>query len=416
MAPKIRRASAEDVLRRWGGLSLEQRQNLMSWDDPSLVERIKEALQALFQKQMWMNTLGIKLDAASDPFAASTLFTSAFEFTWQISRSARSPHVVLIDPACMPVMAMKPPFLEGDRLFSDFGKVLPDLLSERSGRWPLPKARWKDLWNAEPSSVAAMEQQLVKLVEQALWAMGSDPALETPEANSSLEEERSSVSNVPLEPWMLESEVNVKTGAPKKKKHKLKKQQRALAHAAVAVAPEAVAEAPVELDEKEKEEEEDGAALEDGAGLVQPSSEVLEEQEDVVCWRPPAKPLPSLLPHQAMPHPKQLVCYVWSQTSQLESNSTFQKPSVGTARPSSGGDPQASTAFSRGQWTGPCSSGAGMPMPLVQPSPSLVLSAVVRKTFVDIDDPNERLSETTRTTRSLSPVHLRERWAPVTGE
>lgn len=80
---------------------------------------------------------------------------------------------------------------------------------------PIPKARWKELWTLEPTSVLALELQLVKLVEQALWAMVADPAFAvstapaTPPADS---------TRLVLEPWMEEFDEKVAKDVRRKKK------------------------------------------------------------------------------------------------------------------------------------------------------------------------------------------------------
>merc|ERR1712061_262449 len=58
-------------------------------------------------------------------------------------------------------------------------RILPDFLTPQSPRTLMPRARWKELWTTEPASVAALEQQLAKLVEQAFWAMTLDPTYKT---------------------------------------------------------------------------------------------------------------------------------------------------------------------------------------------------------------------------------------------
>mmetsp|Transcript_66200 Transcript_66200/g.160050 ORF Transcript_66200/g.160050 Transcript_66200/m.160050 type:complete len:473 (-) Transcript_66200:92-1510(-) len=453
MPPRLRRASAEEVRRRWAALSFERKQDLMRFDDPCLVERIKSALQALFQKQMLMNTLGIKLTTAADPFAASALFTSAFEFTWQIARSTRNPSMILVDPMCMPVMAMKATFLEGDTIFRELGEVLPDLLSEKSGRAPLPKARWKDLWAIEPSSVQAMEQQLVKLVEQVLWAIGADPSCEVQR-----ELEGGSSEPVPFEPWMESGEspkAKAKTGDAKKRK-KQQKKQRASAASMLSEVTSSTCSVGASLPEEEEEDEEEASlaatpapaveedeepseghfspddaehrsadeALSDdssvGMGTMHfpgtmhsgevSTSEVSREptaastpclahaKSRMASRRPMGSPVHSpLARHQAMSS-GQLVCYIWNQASRVAPPASPRSTS-GPAQ-AQACSTQATSPFSRGQWTGPVSPAPGTPAQLHSP----VLSAVVRKTFVDIDDPNEFVPEPHRTSRSLPPT------------
>jgi len=422
----------------------------MCFDDGGLVDRIKAALQALFEKQMLMNTLGLTMNGAQDPFASSTLFTTAFEFTWHVARSARNPQVVFMDPTRMPVMAMKASFMQSDNFFASLSSVLPDLLSERSGRVPLPRPRWKELWGSEPSSIAAMEQQLVKLVEQALWAMGSDPAYEIPEEGCQQMIADSLAGDcVMFESWMV-IKPKPKTGDASKKKKK-KKQQRSSAphtleptveeedvegHASAAI-PEENEEFPAIEEDEAKEPSAsslaEGVSDDESVGLgtfhhvtadeTTSASEVSRDptasstpgldlsSAKIWCsnwrppvtppgWHPPMSPPPSPpSPHKAM-HPTQLVCYIWNQTSQFEHS---PRSVVGsTQAQSSDTTPQVGvTPFSRGQWTGHAQ--PGTPKNYAN---NPVLTAVVRNTFVDIDDPSERPAERIRGSRSLSPSKL----------
>merc|ERR1719469_361834 len=97
-------------------------------------------------------------------------------------------------------MHMKEPFLENLVLFETFTQILPDFLGERTGRRPTSRARWKDLWANEPTSMAAMDRLLACLVEQALWAMIKDPRFSVSELPSAVHDLS---SEVPLEDWML---------------------------------------------------------------------------------------------------------------------------------------------------------------------------------------------------------------------
>jgi len=435
------------VRRRWTALSVERKQDLMLFDDPCLVERVKTALQALFQKQEMMNSLGIKLTAAADPFAESSLFTTAFEFTWQIARSARNPRVILVDPMSMPVLVMKTALLDSDLIFREMSKVLPDFLSDRSSRLPLPKARWKDLWVSEPASVVAMEQQLVKLVEQVLWFMGTDPGYEAATTSWTAEEDRCTGSDtVPFEPWMEcgeSTKAKGKTGDAKKRKKPHKKHRTPSAAASSSeVASACSAEATLFEEEDEGDEDitltarQTPVVLEDGQALSSDESVgsgTMHFAGEVSC-APTASSTPALahakskMPsrwslnspvhsplarHQAMSS-KQLVCYIWNQASQCPPCSGSPRSTTGPSQAQSS-SAQATTPFARGQWTTPASSSSspGTPShPPLQPPRSSVLSAVVRKTFVDIDDPSEYMPEAmwARTSRSLSPVRSSFAW------
>merc|ERR1712217_751259 len=113
-------------------------------------------------------------------FTTSALFTEVFDLPWKIHKSMENPEMVLMDPDEQPsLMTLRPEFVEdgdGKRLFDRFRQHLSDFLSMQTGRVPLPRARWKDLFASVPSSVASMEAQLAKLFEQALWAMVNEPA------------------------------------------------------------------------------------------------------------------------------------------------------------------------------------------------------------------------------------------------
>lgn len=212
----------EEVRRRWGALSIDQRLLSMCFDDPVLVNRIKTSLQGLFEKQQAMiemgEHMGLRMADAPDPFVASALLTGAFEFTWQVGRCATNPELVLIDSTRTPVMVMKRAFIEKDQLFEDMQAVMPEFLAQKGGRSPTPRARWKELFAVEPSSISAMERQLAKLVEQALWAMCVNPSFEAPAQDSDVLQVGDGASLPPEDESWMEGESNVKVTTKKKKK------------------------------------------------------------------------------------------------------------------------------------------------------------------------------------------------------
>mmetsp|Transcript_110447 Transcript_110447/g.235954 ORF Transcript_110447/g.235954 Transcript_110447/m.235954 type:complete len:549 (-) Transcript_110447:63-1709(-) len=532
MPPKLRRASEEEIQRRWAGLRAERRKALLIFDDPVLVERIKAALQRLFEQQLWShNSLGIKMTMSADPFASSALFSSAFEFTWQMGgRNARPPGVVSVDPLRVPVMTMKPRILEGTSLFQEMRDVVPDFLSEHSGRVPLQRWRWKELWATAPSSISAMEQQLAKLVEQALWMIGSDPTCELPDK---AEEQSKASLEVAFEPWMASdsAEKSQATGGKAKRKKRKQKLRSGVAEAKADTAePE-----PCSISEKadaDTEEEEapamvltapddegewqyqrsavrrgrDQAPDRTGARRLgteeatsrlrsppEPSPEPLspeqlpdaalvevlspvraeraapsDDEESVgmgtfhlpasaagsacptaastpatadsarvragsgskgrwkpagVLGRPPGTPPSSpRLCHSALPS-AQLVCYIWNQASKLHADSSSEShyrdspleggidlprnltPASQCSTATSGA--VASTPFARGRWSVAGPSLSSSPSPLLGSGSPSVVSAVVRNTFVDIEDPNEVPSTPSpRKSRSLSPSYF----------
>jgi hypothetical protein len=217
-------ATEDEVLQIWGNLSLEQRQAAMRFEDVVLLERIRSALQTLFEKQMIMQKLCADLgyQEGEDAFETSVLLKHAFEFTWGIGRLIKDPTVTVLSPMVSPVMIMKVDFLQDpERLLAQAKDVLPDFLSPKVPRALLPRARWKELWASEPASISALEQQLAKLVEQAFWAMAADPP------SSSLSGDSATIdADVQLEPWMAEHDEKVaktrEAGKPKKKKKKPK--------------------------------------------------------------------------------------------------------------------------------------------------------------------------------------------------
>jgi len=220
----------EEVQQRWAALTLEQRQAIMVFDDPFLIERVKDNLQELFQKHLMMEQLGL---ASTDPFAASSILTSAFQFTWNRPRQKDDASSVRdASKQRGPIMVMKDASLQREELLHELRSTLPDFLSSYSGRTPMPRAKWKDMWVADFSSIQAVEKQLIKLMEQALWAMALDPAYAVPideeEPNPLVDAMEG--DSVPFEPWMeWDRDANPKVGdaiAKKKKKGKKDKAKK----------------------------------------------------------------------------------------------------------------------------------------------------------------------------------------------
>jgi len=457
------------------------------FDDYALVDRVRLALQELFEKHVMMSQMGLHIggNETLDPFQASHLLTAAFEFTWQVGRCARAPNMILMNPKQLPVMAMKEEFIMREGFFEDLQTVLPDFLSSKSNRAPMSRARWKELWATDPASFSAMEQQLAKLVEQALWAMAVDPAYALPEATPVDEWQQQlvdalSADSVPFEPWMI-SESSTRSQASDSKK---KKKKRRAANSTSSPHLQLTVEEEEPLDEEDgcmqvqelkreevtpgcgipsssasaKTEDPQGVKLESGAGDDEPQSSttvadgasqhddwLLPEPHESECddadvgvgifhnmvevassaselsreptaastpaapdpalkmsgrkqTRPATPPCSPMSPRQAM-HPPQLVCYVWSQSSGLDSySSRFSGTPAQTPLSSTASATQ--TPFSRGQWTSASATPAGG----AQGTP--VAMAVVRKTFVDIDIDTPGWRTPVRSSRSLSPSFM----------
>lgn len=433
--PRATRASEEEVIHRWEALTFERQQDVLSFDEPVLVDRIKSALQALFEQQRLMNELGIRLQTDADPFSASTLFTCAFKFTWQIGRSSRNPNIVVMDPKRMPVMAADLDFLQTGRLFEELRNVVPDFLSSRSGRVPLSKPRWKDLWTTQPSSVSAIEQQLVKLVEQALWAMATDPSYE-PEVQitSCSLVDSLDADSVPFEHWMVGASGTPQNADAKKKNKQRKKKgpsspARVRTEGSVADTvessldvedgdePEGLSECLLLHEEQPVSDDElvdmgvlTGESKAYGMSSEPTASSTPGEGSAATkgwksCWMP-APPSPSV-PQDL--HPRQLVCYIWNQTSQFSSqngldakwNSSSDRPADTPATPISATQTRPATPSARGSSRNGRLKASGSSTPSAP-----VLSVVVRNSFIDIDDPDEEKdSYPSRPARSLSPSH-----------
>lgn len=435
-----RKYSEDEVLQRWSSLSLEQRKAVMRFDDVVLVGRIRSALQALFEKHSVMQqlcaNLGCEESGTTDPFEASVLLKHAFEFTWGIARMADNPSVVMMNAAAHPIMVMKVGFLqEAQRLIGNMKNVLPDFLAAQTSRMPMPKARWKDLWGVEPSSMIALEQQLAKLTEQALWAMVCDQSL----AAQSIEED-AAVVDLSLEPWMAEHDQEVVRAREASKASK-KKKKRAAQKSASRTEPSAEDDDAAELgfgDDIEAEPQEaldlSGFDLEGGdivvhgsytslppcptksediatplSSIGEDSTRFTEESGDPELpamepceLRPPCTP-PSSPCASRLWQPPQLVNYIWGHTSQLSSPRRHGEAPQIAPSTSCSGSAVASTRTPesrdsgvprhRGQWI----------MTNQAPANGGKERAFVRNTFIDFDPGDGSRIKSSRSSRSLSP-------------
>eukprot|EP00747_Dinoflagellata_sp_TGD_P180513 gnl/TRDRNA2_/TRDRNA2_33103_c0_seq1.p1 gnl/TRDRNA2_/TRDRNA2_33103_c0~~gnl/TRDRNA2_/TRDRNA2_33103_c0_seq1.p1 ORF type:complete len:372 (+),score=77.61 gnl/TRDRNA2_/TRDRNA2_33103_c0_seq1:89-1204(+) len=245
-AQRVQRLDEHEVKHRWAGLRKEQREAATRFDDAVLVSAIREAVYTLFEKQVRMMQMGMRAKAAAPPdlFVDSALLAEAFDLPWKI-KSDKLQDSVTVDPADQPTwMALSAHILDQEAIFHRFRCVLPDFLGAKTGRFPLPRARWKQLWAVAPSSVAAFEQQLAKLVEQALWAMASNPSFQKPKISSQVEEASPSPSEaVPFEDWMAEPEK----GDSKSKKRKKKKKAASELETSISISEELPAEKDPEV-------------------------------------------------------------------------------------------------------------------------------------------------------------------------
>mmetsp|Transcript_115850 Transcript_115850/g.181065 ORF Transcript_115850/g.181065 Transcript_115850/m.181065 type:complete len:473 (-) Transcript_115850:69-1487(-) len=277
---KVRRVTEDEVLSRWDALRPNQRQAATRFEDAVLISRIRDAIQELFQQQTLMQRMGIDLGGPLDPsiFTTSALFTEVFDLPWKIHKSEEFPDAVLMDPDDQPsLMTLRHQFSEGatgEQLVARFRLNLSDFLAH-TGRTPMPKARWKELFTSRPSSVSSLEEQLAKLFEQALWAMAMDPCFEVENATKATDLAEDALS----EDWMDELET-----ADAKRKKKKKKRKKVAA---------AVAEEDLAIDQGDDHPTDNSAECPEEA-LASPESEALPNSE-------PSSPI--LQKEQSQPHP-----------------------------------------------------------------------------------------------------------------
>jgi len=473
----------------WASLDMEQRQRVLRFDDVVLVDRVGVALQTLFQKQAMMNHMGIKLCGTSEnPFGNDKLLMNAFEFTWQFCEPKNNPELVvvkdgemslllvnreeaeaddrpikehLVQPKIMmvdsdaPLLVLKPNVLMSDDFFERFKYALPDFLSTHTKRMPLPRARWKDLWASEPASITALHEMLAKLVEQALWAMGTHLSFLSPEPAA----KKCSADPVVLEPWMedekpqvVESKKNRKSMRSRAAREERKlfqqdKKNEEVETSSAAFSKEAELGGLWELPAGNVSAVKPNIASHEGHNAAVSSSLPSAQKEcDVVVSEVSTtmdvsttvevSELPSLVIddeesiglgtfHVGIPddgcspkvpcpdrgfvgcfdrndaagsftwQPPQLVCYIWNYACQVSCDSVDDSgnhsPSRKTVSPPPLSVSPSPSRLCRGQWELP-------------PEDALrdagAVSAVVRKTFIDID---EGPSVSPRHSRSLSP-------------
>jgi len=426
-----------EVLQRLTALSLEQRRAALRFEDAALVGRLRTALQVLFEKQSMMQQLCVNMgcEGGDDAFEVSILLKQAFEFTFGTGRLVSDPSV--IHQLAAPVLIMKGAFLQDPQhLYDQMRGILPDFLSPKAPRPRLPKARWKELWATEPTSMAALEQQLAKLTEQALWAMAAEP-----EPMPTVAEAEADDGAVEMEPWMAEhdeevSKARAKPAKKKKKNRKPKAQPTSeLTEDATGEPVEDLEDDGQEADEPEDLEEEDSVPTKDNSIFVEgsyltlpfPVPDCRDEEERSMptssgaatssgalgaydgdmpwCHRPPLTPPSSPLGTSRTWRPAQLVNYLWGQTSQLSQladglelpQQCCSSPSAPVSThtpvtPMSCASSQGGTPWSRGQWRPfPQASGSGG-------TPRVV----VRNTFIDMEvDDSGNAGH--RSSRSLSP-------------
>jgi len=189
-----------------------------------LVERVKVNLAVLYERQTTLQALGLA-PADEDPLEASVLLKQGFELSYGMRYAKQrvsdrvDNDVMLVDRDVSAVLTVKADFVRRDDFLDRISSVLPDFLSQKCSRQLLPRARWKGLLAAEPANVGELEQQLARLVEQALWSMVSDPALQAEQSQAPV---GPPAEELELEGWMQEHDAKVKKKADKRKARRTK--------------------------------------------------------------------------------------------------------------------------------------------------------------------------------------------------
>mmetsp|Transcript_51951 Transcript_51951/g.96094 ORF Transcript_51951/g.96094 Transcript_51951/m.96094 type:complete len:458 (+) Transcript_51951:83-1456(+) len=430
-----RRINAAGARQCWGAMGLEEQLGALRFEDSGLVERIRTALQSLWEKQALMEQLGLVpvVDGSTaDPFESSVLLKQTFEFTWNIARSAQNPNMVLVDPHRHPVMAVKRSFLEEHDVIAVMEAVLPDFLSENSGRSQLPQARWKEIFANDPSSVLSMEQQLARLVEQSLLLL--DKQAKPIAASIAQEQEASSASaadELVLEPWMAAFDAQVAKAAASSKKKKKQAKAKPLAARQL----ETMTEEP-ERDRTPSQVLRDHYWRSPSVERTEEIAETVEVPlpvEQVVLLRSglqdldgrsssPASvrsysacsedTLPST-PHPSQDmaaNPPQLVNYLWGQSSQLNGEPVLGCHSsprqCSTSTPGMNSDCSTAPSIAGTPWN---LRGSWMPnrAPPQTPVEASSVAVVVKNTFIDVEEHNNRGRANNRLTKSMPPVAQR---------
>jgi hypothetical protein len=179
-----------------------------------------------------MQQLGIKtsgVPGGEDPFAHSQLLGQAFQLavTSTALRNVQDPSVIKLGSNQRATVTVKKDFISRPDFFDRFRETLPDMLCARTGRLPLPRARWKDIWSGIPSSASQITSMLAKLVEQALWTLPVDFLVpEQAKCGLLAGKEQTLNTEVHFESWMAQDEEPKMAEATKKQSAKKKKKTK----------------------------------------------------------------------------------------------------------------------------------------------------------------------------------------------
>lgn len=205
-------ASFDEVAARWHQLDMDQRRELLSFNDEELVGRMVEALQNLQQQHDACTRAGLSTSEDADPFQSSVLLGDILTIFVQRHRGHEAGERHTFG------MQIKDAFLEQDDIFQQLRYLLPDFLEPDSKRRPMARVAWKKLWKTLPQSFEALERQLAKTLEQAFWSMAQ--AMKRDE--SALKD----LPHVPCDVSVDESWMNESPKSPGKSKKAQSKKSR----------------------------------------------------------------------------------------------------------------------------------------------------------------------------------------------
>lgn len=229
--PRAQRVNGEEIRRRWSALSLAQRKEITRFDDVGLVNCIRSAVNSILATQVAIERAGQRPSnlGAPDFFVDSLLLKEVFDLPWKTYTSEEFPDAVLMDiDDQVPLLTVRPRFLEGNQIFERLTSVVPDFLGAKAKRTPLHRARWKKLWENLPTTVPALEQQLAQLMEQAFWWLGSNLNFAALVVHEDVQTTPKSPKHddVPFEDWMAEPGTAQASLAPATSKSKKKRSKK----------------------------------------------------------------------------------------------------------------------------------------------------------------------------------------------
>jgi len=216
-------ATPDEIMKRWQGLNLDQRRNIMCFNDCNLVHSVVLALGFIQKQHEACIAAGFRM-CSDDPFKKSLLLGQVLSVSAEGSRLDDN-GTKMVDISTY-VLHVTDQFLMRDDIWVELRSVLPDFLdAPRSRRRPLPIQRWKQIWEVFPSSFELLEQRVAQTLEQAFFRFGAHPEMWTKDCSVSPAEDQNVVQDVALEAWMVDdvSQKASRTTGAKKQKTKVRR-------------------------------------------------------------------------------------------------------------------------------------------------------------------------------------------------